>query len=87
MAGVKLVVMYPRPKDVAVFEKIYQDEHVPLAVAKLVAARPRLSQPRYSVPRKGPLLSTALPKFIFRPCKISKHARLLKVAKRRSLTR
>jgi hypothetical protein len=35
MAGVKLVVMYPRPKDVAVFEKIYQDEHVPLAVAKL----------------------------------------------------
>ena len=35
MAGVKLVVMYPRPKDVAVFEKIYQDGHVPLAVAKL----------------------------------------------------
>jgi hypothetical protein len=35
MAGVKLVVMYPRSKDVAVFEKIYQDEHVPLAVAKL----------------------------------------------------
>ena len=28
MAGVKLVVMSPRPKDVDVFEKIYQDEHV-----------------------------------------------------------
>jgi len=27
--------MYPRPKDVDAFEKIYQTEHVPLAVAKL----------------------------------------------------
>ena len=35
MANVKLVVMYPRPKDVDAFEKIYQTEHVPLAVAKL----------------------------------------------------
>jgi uncharacterized protein (TIGR02118 family) len=35
MADVKLVVIYPHPKDVDVFEKIYQDEHVPLAVAKL----------------------------------------------------
>ncbi|HTV57708.1 MAG TPA: EthD family reductase [Candidatus Baltobacteraceae bacterium] len=35
MANVKLVVMYPRPKDLEAFEKIYQNEHVPLAVAKL----------------------------------------------------
>ena len=35
MADVKLLVIYPRPKDVDVFEKIYQNEHVPLAVAKL----------------------------------------------------
>src|SRR5260370_31612027 len=35
MADVKLVVMYPRPKDVEAFEKIYQTEHAPLAVAKL----------------------------------------------------
>lgn len=35
MATVKLVVMYPRPTDVAAFEKVYQNEHVPLAVAKL----------------------------------------------------
>ena len=35
MADVKLVVIYPSPKDVGVFEKIYQNEHVPLAVAKL----------------------------------------------------
>ena len=35
MANVKLIVMYPQPKDIAAFEKIYQNEHVPLAVAKL----------------------------------------------------
>ena len=37
MAGVKLVVIYPRPKHVDVFERVYQNEHVPLAVAKLGA--------------------------------------------------
>jgi uncharacterized protein (TIGR02118 family) len=35
MADVKLVVIYSRPKDVDAFEKIYQNEHAPLAVAKL----------------------------------------------------
>ena len=33
MAEVKLVVMYPRPKDIDAFEKVYQNEHVPLAVS------------------------------------------------------
>lgn len=35
MADVKLVVIYPRPKDIAFLEKVYQCEHVPLAVSKL----------------------------------------------------
>ncbi len=35
MAGVKLIVMYPRPKDIEAFEKLYQTEHVPMAVTKL----------------------------------------------------
>lgn len=35
MAGVKLIVMYPRPKDIDAFENLYQKEHVPMAVAKL----------------------------------------------------
>jgi len=35
MADVKLVVIYPRPTDVDAFEKVYRDEHVPIAVAKL----------------------------------------------------
>jgi len=35
MGDVKLVVIYPQPKDIHAFEKIYQNEHVPLAAAKL----------------------------------------------------
>ena len=35
MPNLKLTVIYPRPKDLDAFEKIYQGEHVPLAVAKL----------------------------------------------------
>ncbi|HUL11666.1 MAG TPA: EthD family reductase [Methylococcaceae bacterium] len=36
MAGVKFIVIYPRPKDLEAFEKVYQGEHVPMAVEKLV---------------------------------------------------
>ena len=35
MAGVKLIVIYPRPTDIETFEKLYQEEHVPMAVEKL----------------------------------------------------
>ncbi|HEY6968310.1 MAG TPA: EthD family reductase [Candidatus Angelobacter sp.] len=35
MPEVKLVVIYPRPRDVAAFEKAYHDEHVPMALEKL----------------------------------------------------
>jgi uncharacterized protein (TIGR02118 family) len=31
----KLIVAYPRPLDVEAFDKVYLEEHVPLAVAKL----------------------------------------------------
>ena len=36
MAGAKLVVIYPRPKDIEAFDQVYQKEHVPMAVEKLV---------------------------------------------------
>lgn len=36
MAGVKFIVIYPRPKDIDAFEKVYQKEHVPMAVKNLV---------------------------------------------------
>ncbi len=35
MAGAKIVVLYPQPKDVAAFEKAYLEEHMPLAAEKL----------------------------------------------------
>lgn len=35
MAGAKLVVIYPQPKDVAAFEKAYTEEHLPMAAGKL----------------------------------------------------
>jgi|SRR5580693_4578590 uncharacterized protein (TIGR02118 family) len=35
MSVAKLIVIYPRPKDVEAFEKIYLAEHVPMAVEKL----------------------------------------------------
>ena len=35
MTSVKLIVAYPQPADAEVFEKVYLEEHVPLAVAKL----------------------------------------------------
>ena len=35
MKSVKLIVAYPQPKDVSAFDKIYQQEHVPMAIANL----------------------------------------------------
>ena len=36
MAKVKFMVIYPRPKDIEAFEKVYQEKHVPMAVEKLM---------------------------------------------------
>ncbi|MGH8592828.1 MAG: EthD family reductase, partial [Gammaproteobacteria bacterium] len=36
MTAIKFIVIYPRPKDIEAFEKVYQDEHVPMAVEKLI---------------------------------------------------
>lgn len=59
MPGKKIVVMYPRPKDVDAFEKVYQNEHIPLAAAKLsgmtklvatkVLASPQGTPPYYRI--------------------------------------
>ena len=55
MPNVKLVVMYPRPKDIEAFEKVYQNEHVPMAVEKLagetkIVATKVMSSPQGSAP-------------------------------------
>ena len=59
MAGVKLMVLYPRPKDIDAFEKLYQKEHVPMAVERLagktklgaskVVASPQGTPPFYRI--------------------------------------
>lgn len=36
MSSAKLIVAYPQPVDIDAFETLYVEEHVPLAVAKLV---------------------------------------------------
>lgn len=38
MSLVKLLVIYPTPKDIETFERAYLDEHVPMAVTKLAGA-------------------------------------------------
>ena len=55
MKTVKLIVMYPRPKDIEAFEKVYQNEHVPMAVEKLagktkIVASEVLSSPQGPAP-------------------------------------
>jgi len=35
MAGAKLIVIYPRPTDLESFERVYQNQHVPMAVERL----------------------------------------------------
>ncbi len=57
MKTAKLIVMYPTPTDVAVFERRYEQEHVPMAVEKLagkvrfdanlVTSAPGKDQPPY----------------------------------------
>jgi len=35
MRSAKIIVAYPQPTDTKAFDEVYQNEHVPLAVAKL----------------------------------------------------
>ena len=35
MAETKIVVIYPRPTDLEAFEKVYVEEHVPMAAEKI----------------------------------------------------
>ena len=59
MAEAKLVVIYSFPKDVDAFERVYTNEHVPLAVAKLggkarivatkVVGSPQVTPPFYRI--------------------------------------
>lgn len=39
MPAAKLIVMYPTPRDVATFDRVYNEEHLPLAAPIFKAAK------------------------------------------------
>ena len=63
MTIAKLIVAYPRPLDVEAFEKVYTEEHVPLAVAKL-AGRTKIVTTRVLGSQEGRLCIIELQRFI-----------------------
>lgn len=56
MGSVKLMVMYPPPKDVEEFERRYQGEHTPLAVEKLAGKTRMVSTRVLASPQGKPAL-------------------------------
>src|SRR5206468_5308759 len=54
MAAAKLMVMYPPPKDVQTFERVYLDEHVPMAVKKLAGKTKLVATKVQSSPQGKP---------------------------------
>src|SRR5258708_731451 len=54
MTSVKLIVAYPQPKDVEAFDAVYQNEHVPMAVAKL-AGKTKIVASKIVHPPQGEL--------------------------------
>lgn len=68
MPEVKFIVIYPHPKDIEAFEKIYQNEHVPMAVAKL-AGKTKMVATKVLSSLKVLRRSTASRKCIFHRCR------------------
>jgi uncharacterized protein (TIGR02118 family) len=55
MAGVKLIVIYPTPTDITAFEKVYVEDHIPMALEQLkgpkkIVASKVLGSPQGSAP-------------------------------------
>jgi uncharacterized protein (TIGR02118 family) len=54
MKSTKLIVAYPQPKDVEAFEAVYQNEHVPLAIANLAGKTKMVSTKTVQTPQGMP---------------------------------
>jgi len=81
--AVKLMVMYPRPRDIEAFEKIYDEEHVPMAIAKLAGKTKMVGTKILGSPQGTPgSRRCTSPQWRF-----SKRALLRKAASRPSRTR
>jgi len=84
--AVKLVVMYPRPRDIEAFEKVYADEHLPMAIAKL-AAKSKMVGTRILGSPQGTPPFHRIAKVHFPSRSLSKRAQRRKAADRPSRTR
>lgn len=56
MAGAKMIVIYPRPKDIEAFEKRYKQEHIPMAVEKLAGKTKIVATKVISSPQGTPAI-------------------------------
>jgi hypothetical protein len=83
MGNVKLIVIYPRPKDLESFERVYKTEHVPMAVEKL-GGKTKLVASKIVGSRKGHHRSIALQRSISPPWRLCKLAPHRTAAKRHS---
>jgi uncharacterized protein (TIGR02118 family) len=54
MKSTKLIMAYPQPKDVGAFEAVYQNEHVPLALANLAGKTKMVSTKTVQTPQGMP---------------------------------
>jgi uncharacterized protein (TIGR02118 family) len=52
--SVKLIVAYPQPVDIDAFEKLYLEEHVPLAMAKLAGKNKMVATKNLTSPQGKP---------------------------------
>lgn len=50
--AIKLIIAYPRPTNINAFEKVYQEEHVPLAIRKL-EGKTKIVATKVLVPPQG----------------------------------
>lgn len=64
--AVKLIVTYPRPKDIQAFETVYEGEHVPLAVENLVGKTKLVATKVLGSPTGKPAFHR-IERFIFDP--------------------
>ena len=55
MTSAKLIVAYPQPKDVEAFEAVYQNEHVPMAIANLAGKTKIVATRLVQSPQSKPL--------------------------------
>jgi uncharacterized protein (TIGR02118 family) len=81
--AVRLMVMYPRPRDIEAFEKIYAEEHVPMAIAKL-AGKTKMVGTRILGSPKGAPPFTGSRRCTSPQWRFSKRALLRKPASRQS---